>query len=910
MNRILFPTFLTLASPFALAQQGQATDYSELAETLFATELHLMRCLERIEKSEQSPKTMQTCLEQEKALEHIEVYGRFIGLETPEVIGRYYLDKQFIENAPKGNGDINELIALLPGVQLSESAYSIDSLQEIKAQDISISGGKPWQTGFYIDGLNYNSRQDPASTGGSANDIEGAVQTMNVNHQIVSSISVYDNNIPAEYGNFSGGVVEVETQSPFDDDKTSFIFGYRGTQSNWGSYHTITPEDEGENDTELAEEEPPIFKKNNYNMSLNHKFNDRHGLLVNVSYLESVISDISLQQTKTQERRNTNALIKYSYRKGWVDNLDLSFIYAPYENHNYKKDTLNSDYIIDGGAIGSALNIKHNFSWARLDSKLNFSRSENSREAPAHYYIWLQAKGKEWGQYADGNSEDLVPVSLEGGDGDLDKTQDSFAWKNKFTLDSHKLMGSTHDIQFGTNIDYESIKRDRDQDSYYYNSALQYSTALDGTALNCSGYTLDCIELSYYQPLAQLETQLGGELDLNNPEHILAYSNNVATTPQYFQSRIVRPQEHIAVDLMRYAMFFSDAIEVGRVNATVAVRAEYDDFFQNLNFSPRLSLGIDVFNDGNSMAILGASRYYDAGLLTYKVREQQLPSYTQYRPIRDSYLQSWLTSSGVADYKYRYTDVKSPYDDEFVIGWKQSTKHFGHFSIKYVKRNKYDQLARESDVVLENDGFSYIQVNNAGYGHSERYTFAWNAQYKNHSFWFNTSVTDNYSNVDDYDTSADNVPLDELVMYEGDLISKADLDLINENFARPLMASFGWSTQWFDNLTTSFTGNYSQGYDSAQLTGGYSETDQVSSACPECQTSAVLVPTYQKVYIQSRVLVNMGLTWQPELFENHRLRFRADISNLFDARTYSVNANSSGIEVGRQFWLGLTYSFN
>jgi hypothetical protein len=914
MNKILFLTLLTIITPLAIAQQENlTTDYSQLAKALSASDTHLAICLSRIEESKQTTKAMRDCLKKEKELEHIEVYGRFIGLETPEVIGRYYLDKKFIENAPKGNGDINELIALLPGVQISESAYSINSLQEIKAQEISISGANPWQTGFYIDGLNYNSRQDPASSSSSANDIEGGVQTMNINHNIVSSISVYDNNIPAEYGSFSGGVVEVETLSPFEDDKTSFSIGYRSTQSDWGSYHTITAEDDEESpstDSDTLEEEPPVFKKNSYSIALEHKFNDRHGLLVNASYLESVISDISLQQTRTQERKNTNALIKYSYRNGWVDDLALSFIYAPYESHNYKKDVLNSDYITHGGAIGSTLNIKHDFSWSHLDSKLSYSQSENSREAPDHYYIWLQAKGKEWGKYSDGNSVDSVPVSLEGGDGDLDKVQETISWKNKFVLDSVDLFGYGHDIQFGTHFDYENIKRDRNQDSYYYNSSLQYSTGINSEPLNCSGYTLDCVELSFYQPITELEAQLGSSLDLNNPEHLLAYSENVATTPQYFQSRLVRPEEHISVDIMRYAIFLSDNIQTGRVNTNVAVRAEYDDFFQNLNFSPRLSMGIDVFDDGYSLVVLGANRYYDAGLLTYKVREQQLPSYTQYRPIQGAYLQNWLDSSGVADFRYRYTDIKTPYDNEFVIGWKQSTEMFGTFSFKYVKRKKYDQLARESEAILENDGFSYIQVNNAGYGYSERYTFAWDAQYKNHSFWFNTSQTTNYSNVDDYDTSPDEVPLDELVMYEGELISKADLDLINENFSRPLMASFGWSTKWLDNLTTSFTGNYSQGYDTAQPTGGYSETGEVENACSECQSTAVLVPSYKKYYVKSRTLVNMGLTWQPKLFDEHSLRLRADISNLFDVRTYAIKDNSSGIEVGRQFWLGINYSFN
>ena len=93
-----------------------------------------------------------------EAIEHIEVKGQFIGIEVPEVIGRSYLDRSFIDATAKGNGDINELIALLPGVQLSNEAFSIESLAEISAPEISISGAQPWQTGFSLDGMNYNNR--------------------------------------------------------------------------------------------------------------------------------------------------------------------------------------------------------------------------------------------------------------------------------------------------------------------------------------------------------------------------------------------------------------------------------------------------------------------------------------------------------------------------------------------------------------------------------------------------------------------------------------------------------------------------------------------------------------------------------------------------------------------------------
>ena len=106
-------------------------------------------------------------------------------------------------------------------------------------------------------------------------------------------------------------------------------------------------------------------------------------------------------------------------------------------------------------------------------------------------------------------------------------------------------------------------------------------------------------------------------------------------------------------------------------------------FFKQHNIAPRLSAGIDVFDNGN-LLVLGLNRYYDAGLLTYKIKELKRPYYVQYRPIQNGYLQGWTLSSDDSDYRDRYQDVTTPYNDEATIGWKQSTALFGTFSINYV----------------------------------------------------------------------------------------------------------------------------------------------------------------------------------------------------------------------------------
>jgi len=843
----------------------------------------------------------------DKEIERITVKGQYIGIEVPEVIGRAYLDRNFIEATPKGNGDINELIALLPGVQLSEDHYSIDNLAEISAPEISISGAKPWQTGFMIDGMNYNNRLDPASAsriGASENEVSGGVQSMNINSQIVESITVYDHNIPADFDDFSGGVVDAETISPFSTD-TRVSFGIRGNRSDWGEYHIID-NDESDDTAEGKEDlAPPIYEKTNIDFLIQKKLNDKHAILMSMSYLKSDISDISLSAQKVESRENINALLKYSYRDGWVDSLDLSVMYAPYTSDSYLKDVLNSDYQVEGGSIGFTANLAEETRFGHFSSEFNMSQSDNNRTGPAHYYIWLQAKGKEWGQLAD-QSVDSTPVSEYGGYGNLDITQTSFNWRNTLTLERKKWGNTEHAIRVGAELNHQNYERTRQQNYYKYDSPIQYSST--NAQLNCSGYTLDCVEKSFYVDLDTLAEQLGGSIDFNNPEHLLAYSNNVATTAQYFNSRLVTPRENIDVSLNKAALYATDVITWKQFDFHLGVRYDYDEFFKNHNIAPRFSMGYDVFNDGNTLMTAGLNRYYDAGLLGYKIKEQQKFAYREYRPIQSGYLQAWLPSSYTGNFRYIYDDVKSPYDDEVALGLRHATESFGNFAVKYVHRDKKDQLSRNEETNLKNDGYQYITIYNNGTGESERYSLSWDAKFGNHSIWANASYSQNSESNSDYTATPDNTPIETLVYYEGELMSLSELDTLKANFGRPVTANFGWNTNWTDTFSTGLTATYSGSYTTAIK----SSSDQqigIGSECTTCEAVEIFVPKYEAHTFDSRIMFALSSRWNYQISQSQSVEFRLDVSNLFNARSHAITEGNSGIEPGRMFWLGVSYNY-
>ncbi|MCF2846773.1 TonB-dependent receptor plug domain-containing protein [Pseudoalteromonas sp. PAST1] len=850
-------------------------------------------------------KNNKQCSDQE--VERITIKGQYIGIEVPEVIGRAYLDRNFIEATPKGNGDINELIALLPGVQLSEDYYSIDNLAEISAPEISISGAKPWQTGFMIDGMNYNNRLDPASAsriGASENEVSGGVQSMNINSQIVESITVYDHNIPADFGDFSGGVIDAETISAFSRE-TRVSLGIRGNRSDWGEYHIIDndePDDTAEGKDAL---EPPTYEKTNIDFSIQKELTDKHALLLSVSYLKSDISDVSLSAQKVESRENINALLKYSYRDGWVDSLDLSVMYAPYTSDSYLKDVLNSDYQVEGGSFGFTANLGEETRFGHFSSKFNMSQSDNNRTGPAHFYTWLQAKGKEWGQLAD-QSPDSTPVSRYGGYGNLDNTQTSFNWRNSLTLERKSWGNTEHAIRVGAELNHQNYERTRQQNYYKYDSPIQYSST--NAQLNCSGYTLDCVEQNFYVDLDTLAEQLGGSIDFNNPEHLLAYSNNVATTAQYFNSRLVTPSEQIDVSLNKAALYATDVITWKQFDFHLGIRYDYDDFFKNHNIAPRLSMGYDVFNDGNTLLTAGLNRYYDAGLLGYKIKEQQKFAYREYRPIQNGYLQAWLPSSYTGNFRYIYDNVKSPYDDEIALGLRHATEDFGNFALKYVHRNKKEQLARNEETYLKNDGFKYITIYNNGTGESERYSLSWDAKFGDHSIWANASYSQNSESNSDYTATPDNTPVETLVYYEGELMSLSELDTLKANFGRPVTANFGWNANWTDTFSTGLTATYSGSYTTA-IKSSNDQRIGIGSECATCGSTDIYISKYEAHTFDARIIFALSSRWEYQVSQSQSLEVRLDISNLFNARSHAITEGNSGIEPGRMFWLGVSYNY-
>lgn len=838
------------------------------------------------------------------AIEHIEVLGRRFIPEHQGSDGAFTLNRQFLDSLLKGNGNISDLLTILPGVQGAENALNVEKQAEIRSQLISISGAQPWQTAFVLDGFNNSSRIDPANAEratNSINDVQGHPEAMFINQSLVGSVTVYDSNVPARFGNFVGGVVDVEMREPHQTPR--FSLGYRRSQSSWNQYGFIDNLDYESNGEPIEKDVPklPIFDKESWSFSGRLSPTKKQSLVVSAARTTSTITELSLGESVYTQRESLSTSLRWSIRDFGVDSLTLGASYAPYKGVHILPNVKDSEYSQKGGGYRLHSAIQHQLGEWASNTRLSWSHSENSRTAPNHFRAWLRAPGKDWGL-----NVGQTPLSSEGGYGDLDKNHESVSLSSDWNRYLGSAWGANHSVELGLSADQSTIQRDRP-----YSSAV-YSSAYRDAAIECGNAQLDCIEQSYFMPLDELAAHLGGQIDLSNAEHLAAYQKNIENRGQFFTYRRIYPQENIHVDMVTAGLYGELRSEWENTTLYSGFRVDYDDFLSNVNIGFRLR-GDHEFSK-KTRIFAGANRYYAANLTTYAIREAQRPYITQYRPINQGQVGAWLTATSADRFRYRFDNVKTPHSDEFTLGIRQSL-FGGYLSLRGVHRQNRDLISRGPQV--REDGYTYLYQTNEGQGEHSRISISYYREWDRHGFMFNTSYTENRSNASSYDNEITGVPEDELVFLatEGNagtqyqLMSYDDLTRRQEDFSRPLTANFVLRSDWHDYVNTTLTMTYTGVYESAVNTNMMREIQRGDEVCAECDVLNLAYPVFQQSKRPARWLFNTALNLRLPDSRFGKWQVNVEISNLLNSRTHTIGPNQMGWETGRSFWFGVNYQW-
>jgi hypothetical protein len=778
--------------------------------------------------------------------------------------GSNTLRRETLDHLPMRNGSPNELLTILPGIQSGEFSRTSDNAGEILPPSISISGGRFYDNNFMIDGMGSNSLLDPAfDNPANIENVPGHPQELFINPAFIDRLSVYRFNVPARYGSFTGGVVDIGTRDPAE--RFGGEIYVRHTRDQWTELHYDEDRrDAFDNPTSGSVQ--PKFDKYDSGASLDIPLNSQSSLLAGYSQVRSDIPLVLIDQPKDQSRLLENYFLKYINRLTPSSTVRLTGTATPYEAEYFLKDTLHSDYTVKNGGYGLVGSLEQLFNWGTAEVTVGYRHSENTREAPSDYFIW-QAKNKDgsptskpWGLSVGSN------VSNEGGYGDVEKDQST--WSAALDLTSRPILtGQLQHLPAG-GLHYEdsSASFDRNQELFRYTGSTANNT------VTCAPGAIDCVDYE-----------------------------------QFFFARNVYPEDHAEAVIRFYDAYVEDTLTWGRLTVRPGMRFSYDDLQKNQNWGHRLAAGFDLFGNGRTVLIGGLNRYYANTLLTHALAEKKLPyrnERTTNDPLTDkSYTalngttpKPWQDIGRTSINATRLASLETPYSDEWVVGLQQGFFD-GVINLDYLERDTENELA---STTVKDGSYTYTEWTNDGSSSHREATLSWERSWQNHyllvtATWQETETA--YSNylqrVDSPDLNADGI-LDP-VWYRGKLYDRNDLP--RPDFNREWSAALTYSGRMPWGFTFTNIARYRSGYTALSDTGETYVLD-----------SGEKLDVYDEVKQPESWIFDWKLDWEKQLIEGQALIVSLEVNNVFDERVNS-GETIDVYDLGRQFWLGLTYKF-
>jgi hypothetical protein len=766
----------------------------------------------------------------------------------PPLGGEASFNRARIERLASPRGTTSDLLGLLPGVQLSESAYASNTAGEIAPDAFSISGGRPEANSFLVDGIGNNSLLDPGQrSNDQISDVTGHAQQFFLDTSLLENLRVLRSNISARYGQFTGGVVEADTLEPgtqFGGQLT-----YRRTSAEWSHFQLDEDNREKFENSETADNQPE-FLKQNLSVVLHTPVNANSGAVFSYALQQAKIPLHNLGFRQTQKRQAQNFFAKYHNELSLNHSLTFSALYAPYTAEYFIKTVKNSSYQIEGGGTQLSAKLDHESSLGNSTFDLAFQNSHNRRNAPPDFFNWRNTPSKNWG---------TTSFSREGGYGDINKTEQSIIANINHELTKLQLAGSQHQATAGLQTSWTKTRDQRIRDMNIYSSTLDEN-------VNCGGDNRLCLD-----------------------------------NEQYFNSKTTYVADQGSADILMTAVYLEDEITFGQLRLRPGLRFSWDDYIRQLNSAPRLAAGYDLFADGHTLLIGGINRYYGVNLLGVKLAEQKSPFEKYTRGLDEQGLPADWVYDRAGSISYRQNSrLKTPYTNEWTLGVKQRLWQ-GELSLDYLERKGHDLLVTnryDSDPDPQvtsyfrewrNDGRSTHQEVNLGWSrHFERQFFSL------HATWQKTRAN-SQSYGDTFTDSAED--LAELIWYKGEIGTKDEL--LVKDFNRPLRIVLIYTCELMERLHFSNTTTYRSSYKTSEKTGETWPIDE--------QTTA---DVYEDVKNDHALIFDWHLAaniW-PKTFKQNALWLTLDIYNVFDQRT-RLGISQTDYELGRQFWLGANYRF-
>ncbi|WP_164967639.1 TonB-dependent receptor plug domain-containing protein [Arcobacter sp. CECT 8985] len=794
---------------------------------------------------------------------------------TSTSISSSKIDKTNIQNSVLGNGFISSVLDTNPNIEVTDTSNNSKTAGEIAPGKISINEAAYYQNNFSIDGISNSSLLDPnLSNAFDAYDVPGNENEIFLDLDLVESIDVYDSNISAEYGSFTGGVIDAKTIRPGAEPSFKASYGY--TSDSLTNFHV---DNEESFERASSDNNQPKFKKSFYNFYATTPLDDYNGAIISYSRKESTIPGAYFGGFKNKQRLNQSLFGKFSHYFEDDAILDISATYSPYKSTHFSEYVKDSDTEIKGGGFNLKANYEKNYNFWNLRTNLAFKYSENTKESLNYNKRWLNMGTTNWGK--DGNTH-----SVEGGTGNIEKIQKGLEYNLKLQSDSFDTAAISHKLKTGINLSYNKGTYNR------FDNTLYYTDAKNDVFVDCNGSNSDCIQ-----------------------------------NEQYFTERRVYQAEKATADMIASAIYLEDNLRYKIFEFTPGIRLDYNDYLKNKDIAYRLNGSVKPFNDNSLVLYGGFNRYYGKSFLGYKLRQARAPYFDEYRSTVANVVQDWGTSADKDNNKYTFEDLDTPYTDEKSIGIRKDL--FGtRINLKYVNREAKSKFAKKKGdykvftmpngvtkayyrpTYFTNDGYSESDIVTLSIAPTEPIKFdSFNLGYSLSTSWRKTK-----SNIDDYDDILDSDDSDRdinKIYYNGKFY---DMDNIpNEStpkninlhldFAFKPVNIFGIPTKI--NLNNVF--RYKLAYSMIGQTGS-EDVEIYKEKTPDGREKEYEVPVYEKVDFKNSLLVDLKLMMNFKLAKKHNILFSTEVTNLFD-KVQNVNNSIKNYVTGRQIWFNIAYKF-
>ncbi|MDR2341695.1 MAG: TonB-dependent receptor plug domain-containing protein [Campylobacteraceae bacterium] len=769
------------------------------------------------------------------------------------------LDNKKVVLAPTPTNSITDALRTSSNIQFSQDSRSSATGGEIAPPRVSIRGSQHYENNFMINGISNNNNLNPsgfrAPGGNTVQAPSGEAQSIFLDTSLVESITTHTEAVSAEYGSFTGGVVDAKLKDAHTD-KWHVIAKYRYSTDDWAKYHLT---DAQKNITySTTESYQPEFTKYEYTIALDGPINDYLGLMVSYANQHSKIPlwsayDINSSATATykerriQYRNNDNYLIKLNTNN--IDDFEASLtaIYAPYTYSTFMNTIRYSDVDMMGGGINIAYDMKNALKFGTFKNTLAFKRDETSTKSDRNYlYNWIPDLNYANWSYSNN--------AAEGYFGGKKFTKESLIYKSILDFDEIEIGSLEHSIKTGLEVELGKAR---------YQQGNGYMFKGPQADANATGEKENAI--------------IDGQWIINKFIYEAADNKKSYTTT---------------------ALFLEDSIKVNRYTIRPGVRISIDTVTDNTDIAPRLFANADIFDDETLNIYGGYNRYY-GGLILYNA----IYDFNYKRYTRTGYNIPWVYDNSTVKYNYSLDGLKTPYSDEFSIG---SSLNYEDtlFKLDFVKREYKDQIKQrtktidnKSVYVNTNDGKSdYWGVTLTAF---KEYKLGNTKHFSGLSVTNSKTSTNSFNRVNDFE-STDAYSLTH-VTYNGELAKYEDISMPNYN--SPWVITYTHITELSDFLRLRLDARYEKGVDGLRY---------ITSSGGKLDPDGLKTRVYETKHYNDTFTIDLSVDYDLK-FKGNKLTFGLEVLNLLnrknDASYVASSSNIDGYAMGRQFYANVKYEY-